>query len=356
MSSVLNLVAVGALGQMLSPAAEHLVDNEKIKITKVLDSSKSTPLKQARRLAWLNYGAEVVASIDLLFDSSIDGVIICAGKNNSDSELIKSIVKYIKQRSSSAFILHFSTVSQRFVNRANIFCNQQGVEYVNWPLTGGPSGAKSASMLVLASGNHLLYQKTLPLLQSIGRPHYFDDKIETAVVVKLVSHSLVFASLLGYASAIQLYSGFSGCNTNDLASVFDFVNQGAGGSRQWNLAFKLGLAGDQWDVGFMLEHAVVDALYTVDLLLEQNMAKINILPILLTATSLALLINEYGTNWATQKLTHLLQKTDNVKLDDWLEKTIDVKDISGSVGRIINTLPKEIQEQIKLKIDLNDFQ
>jgi 3-hydroxyisobutyrate dehydrogenase-like beta-hydroxyacid dehydrogenase len=347
----LKLAAIGALGHMLSPAARHLTaaDPTPAHVCTVLDRGTPGRLKETRREAWKKHGATCVDSIKaLLAPDDLDGLIICAGKNGDDIPLIEGALPILSQK--GAFLLHCSTISPRCVQHTHALCAAHKVEYVNWPLTGGPKGAETAQMLILASGNPKLYERLLPLLNCLGQPKYFGDQLEQAAQIKLVGHTLVFSNLLGLCTATTCYTHL---NQGPLISpeateFFDFLNQGAGGSRQWEVALRPGLAADQWDTGFMVNHALIDALYTAQMLIDLKVSLFNLLPILLTASSLALLVKTWGDRWGTHQLVQLFQQLDTDQLNVWLEDTIDFKDPEHSLLNILATLPQALQETCRL--------
>ena len=110
----------------------------------------------------------------LVGDGDYDGVVICAGKNGDDCDIFRSLVPHMQRnKKGQPFILHLSTVSAGFAQAAYDFLSAGGIDYVNYPLTGGPLGAENANMLILASGDESIYARLEPMLQTIGNPRYF---------------------------------------------------------------------------------------------------------------------------------------------------------------------------------------
>ncbi|MBM93538.1 MAG: hypothetical protein CMF51_02155 [Legionellales bacterium] len=345
----LKLAAIGALGHMLSPAALHLSQAQPCpaQVVTVLDRGRQHPIKAERRAQWVAQGARCVDTVDdLLEPSALDGLVICAGKNGDDLPLIQHALKCLPQGS---FILHCSTISPRCALKAYDLCTQADIEYVNWPLTGGPKGAQSQTMLILASGQPELYKRLQPLLVCLGQPHYFGDAPDKAAQIKLMNHTLVFSNLMGWCTATTCYPKIFNQPLSDSIDFFDHLNQGAGGSKQWELAIRSGLADQRWSTGFMVNHAVIDALYTTQLLIDLNCAMFQVWPVLMTASALALLIEHYGIDWGTHQLVQLFQTLPPQTLNAWFEHTLSAQTFPSCLNHILDTLPTELQ----LSCDLN---
>lgn len=348
----LKLIAIGGLGNMLGPSAQHLAASNTATYIRVLDRGAAGKQKDAFRADWKKHGAQLVSTLpDLLGDGDFDGIVICAGKNGDDHQIFRELISKLgKQR--SYFILHLSTVSSDFVCATQAYCAAHGVQYVNYPLTGGAKGALTANMLVLCSGDEKLYDKVEPMLQCIGKPKYFGERIDLAAGVKLIGHVLVFHGLLGVSLAVSLQKELFGFPTLDKSQVefFDFLNQGAGGIKQWDFAVRPGVLDDNWSQGFLIKHAVVDVIYTVQLLRQQNLPNLLTLALLEISLLFAYILQNYTQpDLTTQTVTHLLANTPKEELDHFLKAHLSF-DIDECVRNCVSALPEEIQKTLMLEV------
>lgn len=355
MSESLKLVAVGGLGLMLSPAAEHLTAAGCAQVLRVHDRGAVDERRDQCRLAWQAHGAELVDNYPALIgNGQIDGVVICAGKNGDDAAMLQEIVSLLAKQAQQPFILHLSTLSARFVRAAAAFCQPHGVAYANYPLTGGPSGARAATMLVLASGDQALYQRLLPMLETLGRPRYFGNKVDTGAAVKLMGHCMVFNGLNGISSAAALYQQ---CLDKPLVGdeateFFDFLNQGAGGTRQWEVALRNGVHDNQWEQGFMIKHAATDAIYAAELAIEQQLPLPALLALLNTALALGYMAKQYpDSDLATHSLVKGFLSEHSAGLDAHIRQHLQLDDMPQSLLNCIAALPADYQQAVGLVPD-----
>jgi 3-hydroxyisobutyrate dehydrogenase-like beta-hydroxyacid dehydrogenase len=292
-------------------------------------------------------------------DGDYDGVVICAGKNGDDCNIFRSLVPLMQQnKKGRPFILHLSTVSAGFARAAFDFLGAEGIDYLNYPLTGGPLGAENANMLILASGDDSLYARLEPMLQTIGNPRYFSTSVTAGAEVKLIGQLMVFNGLVGICSAAALKSECFGEELSGPAQAdfFDFLNGGAGGTRQWDVAISKGIRDNIWDQGFMIHHAVVDAIYAAKLCRERGLPAMAIIPMASIALTFAYLLSKYdGSPLATHAIVREMIQENASGLDEFLNQNLSYIDVDASINSCIAVLPRKVRDSVMLDIDQDSF-
>jgi 3-hydroxyisobutyrate dehydrogenase len=358
---MLKLAYVGGLGLMAGPASIHLTPQETAQVLRVHD--RGTPGKQrdSFRAAWREHGAELVPDFDrLVGPGEIDGVVVCAGKNGDDLPLIAQLARLLQARCQSRpFILHLSTVSPAFALNASSFCQNSQVDYANYPLTGGPlgamlGGADAKGMLILASGPEALYQRLLPMLRKLGHPRYFGASDSAGAVTKLIGQHLVFNGLNGVTAAAALHSAFFNegkLGGDEQADYLSFLNGGAGGTRQWDVALKKGVAEGVWDAGFNIRHAVVDAIYAAQLAIDNGLPRFAIQSIINTAFAFSFVLERYPQqSLATHAIAREMLGSSAVELDRFMEDNAAFAANPGdSLAACIDSLPEQVRESVVLE-------
>lgn len=349
----LKLIAIGGLGKMLGPTAKHLLESSEAQFVRVQDRGKTDVYRDACREDWKAQGASLVPTLeDLVGDGDFDGIVICAGKNGEDYDIFRQLIPLLKKHSTKKyFILHMSTVSCDFVTATHAFCQKHNIDYVNYPVTGGALGAQTAKMLILASGNKALYARLEPMLKKIGVPKYFGEEVTLGTCVKLIGHVLVFSGLLGYSSAVLLQKNIFGFEKLDPAQVdfFDFLNNGSGGSRQWDVALRQAVLQNNWEHGFLLLHAAVDIIYTIDLMLSKQLASTLTLPLCELSLLFSYLMHnaDYST-LGTHAVLHLLACEPKEKIDHFIYTHLDHE---HSMEKCIAALPEHVRTILMLKVN-----
>lgn len=359
----LKLVGVGMLGLMMSPSAQHLTASGAAQFLRIHDRGTHSDRHDQARTAWHTHGALSVETLeDMISPMDMDGIVICVGKNGDDLPIIRNIVTMIQAgaqpEQKKPFILHCSTVSTDFVHAAHQFCAQHDTPYANYPLTGGPSGARAATMLILAGGEKALFNELTPLLEAIGRPRYLGEQVSAGAAVKLMGHCMVFNGLHGLCSAAALHHECMGLPlySTETTEFFDFLNQGAGGTRQWEVSLRAGTTENQWEQGFMIKHAVIDALYAAQLAHQRQLSLAVTLPLINTALCLGFMLHAMpDRDWATHGLVKALIAEHSTRLDQFIKDKLDLNNISATLQQAIAALPETIQHSVRLYMSHSDF-
>ena len=280
-------------------------------------------------------------------------------KNGDDCDIFRSIVPLINAHDSKPFVLHLSTVSAGFARAAHAVLKSNGMDYVNYPLTGGPLGAETANMLILASGSRDVYSRLEPMLHIIGNPKFFGTSVTAGAEVKLIGQLMVFNGLVGICSAAALKSecfkeALSGA---DQAEFFDFLNGGAGGTRQWDVALSKGVREDTWNQGFMIQHAVVDAIYAADLCRSRGLPALATLPMAAIALAFAYVLTKYrDTPLSTHAIVREMISDTAADLDSFINDRLHYNDIGKSIQNAIDVLPDQVKASVLLDITEDNFQ
>jgi 3-hydroxyisobutyrate dehydrogenase-like beta-hydroxyacid dehydrogenase len=364
---MLRLAYVGGLGLMAGPAGTHLKPGGPAKVLRVHDRGTPGQQKDAFRASWKAHGAELVSTFDALIgDGQLDGVVVCCGKNGDDVRIIAELARLMHERcDSQPFIMHMSTVSAGFTIAAHAFCTQMGVGYVNYPLTGGPLGAQLGGghpngMLILASGDQELYTRLEPTLKVLGRPKYYGESVSAGAETKLIGQHLVFNGCTGICTGAALYAE---CFANGVmggpqqAEYFDFLNGGAGGTRQWDVALSKGVKDDDWSTGFSVQHAVVDAIYAAKLAQEKGLPRLSIQPMINITLAFSFLLQRYpGRPMATHAIAREMLASAARELDTFMnDHGAFAPDVNACLANCIASLPPAVQQTVLLDVSVDDF-
>ena len=354
----MKIIAIGALGTMLGPSASHLNNNnQKGLVKRILLRSTTGGARPQHLKDWKNHGANPVNTIaELSNQGDWDTALICAGKNGDDAQLIRQLLADLND-DKPRHIIHFSTVSTRFTLLAAEFCHHFGVSYVNYPLTGGDKGAKTGKMLILCSGPEVIYQQYQPILKTIGLPQYFGEAIDASCKIKLTGHIMVFNGFSGISTAALLDITGRSQDREKTVELLDVLNTGSGGTQQWPLSLRQGLADDIWQQGFAIKHALPDLLYTYEYLSKSGLGRSSLIPIVnMALTLLYVLLHADGWKLCHHAITKtLLDKTHAKACDGWIDQHLDTHNLDNSIDFILTQLPSSMVQSICLDIQESHF-
>jgi 2-hydroxy-3-oxopropionate reductase len=129
-----------------------------------------------------------------------------------------------------ALVIDHSTISpQKTVEFAKRL-NEQGVAYLDAPVSGGSEGAKNGTLSIMIGGEAIDVERAMPILQAYGKTVTHVGPQGAGQMVKLVNQILVVVNQLAASEALL----FAQAGGLDLAKTIDAVKGGAAGS--WMLA------------------------------------------------------------------------------------------------------------------------
>ncbi len=364
---MLRLAYVGGLGLMAGPAGTHLKADGPARVLRVHDRGTPGAQRDTFRTNWRAHGAALVPTFDAVIgDGQLDGVVVCCGKNGDDVGIIAELAQLLHARCTTPpFLLHMSTVSAGFTTAAQAFCHTLGIGYVNYPLTGGPLGAQLGGghpngMLILASGDVGLYARLEPTLKVLGRPKYFGASVSAGAETKLIGQHLVFNGCTGICTGAALYAecfADGAMGGPQQAEYFDFLNGGAGGTRQWDVALSKGVKEDDWGTGFNIRHAVVDAIYAAKLAQEKGLPRFSIQPMLNITLAFTFVLRKYPTvSTATHAIARELIASAARELDAFMgEHGVYAPTVDACLANGIAALPAAVQQTVLLNVSVANF-
>ncbi len=349
---------IGGLGLMASPMARHWKKGGPVQVLRAHDRGNPGERRERARAEWKAHGAALTPSLDEMAGADVDGIFVCAGKNGDDLAIIARLARQLAEKRKDAFICHLSTVSCGFARAAQEYCAGLGVQYGNYPLTGGPSGAEKATMLILASGERKLFDRLEPALTCLGTPRYFGEEVAAGAAVKFIGHLMVFGGLIGITSALAVQAEcFEGGKLGGgQAAFFDFLNGGAGGTRQWDVIASAGIRNNVWDAPFQLRYAAVDAVYVAELCMQRKVSALVVESVFNTLLAFAYVLNHVDESFATHAIVREMVASRAAEFDAFLLKHAAPRgDLQGGLKNCIDSLPPAVRKTVALDINVEDF-
>lgn len=120
------------------------------------------------------------------------------------------------------------------------------------PVSGGDQGAKAGTLSIMAGGDEDVYEILLPLLETMGTPHYM-GKAGSGQHTKACNQIGVAGAVAAMSEAIH-YARINGLDEEKMLTV---IAQGAAGSWQMSNTAPRVLQGD-FTPGFYIKHFIKD--------------------------------------------------------------------------------------------------
>jgi 3-hydroxyisobutyrate dehydrogenase len=184
-----------------------------------LNRAAAEPLL-AEGATWVDTPGEAASGTDAIL-MSLPGPKEFEAVTLGDDGLIHKV-------STGQAIFDLTTNSPNVVRRVAEVFAEKGVQLLDAPVSGGPSGARSGKMAVWVGGNKEAYEKFLPVIRSISDQPRHIGPTGSGSIAKLVHN------LSGYLLYVSLAETFTmGVKAGlDVESLWEAVRQGATGRRR----------------------------------------------------------------------------------------------------------------------------
>ena len=163
--------------------------------------------------------------------------------------------------------IDLSTTGQKTAVEVAGPLNRRGIAVLDAPVSGGVKGAQTGSLTVIISGDHDTYVRVKPILDIIGRNHfYIGDRAGQAQVMKLANNMLSAAAMV-ITSEVVLLGMKAGLDPEKMLSV---INVSSGRSSASLDKFPQYILNGRYDYGFKTSLMYKDVLLCMEMADELN--------------------------------------------------------------------------------------
>lgn len=127
---------------------------------------------------------------------------------------------------SGSVLIEMSTIAPSAAVRFAVRLQERSIDYLDAPVSGGESGAKSGRLSIMAGGSTEVFHRCLPLLQVLGTTIVHTGPVGSGLRTKLVNQIVGALNLLGAAEGVRVAQA-AGLN---IARTLEAVGSGAAGS------------------------------------------------------------------------------------------------------------------------------
>ena len=152
---------------------------------------------------------------DLVLDSDL--IFLCL----TDTEAVQSVFNDIQPHlSSGQVIVDFSSIDPIVTQSFSFTVEKLGAHWVDSPVSGGVSGAKSGSLAIMAGGDEVIVDELRPLLKCLSSRVTYMGGSGSGQYTKICNQMIVSCNALVIAEAVALAEK-SGVNSQRLAEAFE---------------------------------------------------------------------------------------------------------------------------------------
>ena len=187
-----------------------------------------------------------------------DLVALCVGNDDDVRGVVGDIVPVLAK---GAVIVDHTTTSAKIAKSMALLAAQNGVAFLDAPVSGGQAGAVNAALTIMIGGDLAAYEKAVPVISAYAKAVRRMGEAGSGQLAKMVNQICIAGVVQGLAEAVH-FAKNAGLDTDEVLAA---ISQGAAQSWQmdnrWTTMaqgkFEFGFAVD-WmrkDLGLVLDEA-----------------------------------------------------------------------------------------------------
>lgn len=188
-----------------------------------------------------------------------DFIMICVGNDNDLTDVVSGPEGVLAGARSGAVIVDHTTASAEVARRLAGLAGEQGVGFLDAPVSGGQVGAEHGQLTVMVGGEEAVFDLARPVINSYARMVKLMGPVGNGQLTKMVNQICIAGLVQGLAEALH----FAQCAGLDGEAAMAVISKGAAQSWQLENRHKTMLAGE-FDFGFAVDWMRKDLAIVLD--------------------------------------------------------------------------------------------
>ena len=177
-----------------------------------------------------------------------DLVLVCVGNDDDVRQVTIGEQGALAGMSTGSILVDHTTASADLAVTLDATCREQGVDFIDAPVSGGQQGAENGTLTIMCGGTEPTYARAEPVLAHYARAVTLMGPVGSGQLTKMVDQICIAGLVQGLAEGLH----FAEQAGLDQQRVIDVVAKGAAGSWQMENRHKTMIA-DQYEHGFAVD-------------------------------------------------------------------------------------------------------
>ncbi|EED35954.1 3-hydroxyisobutyrate dehydrogenase [Luminiphilus syltensis NOR5-1B] len=239
-SSGTSSAAFIGLGVMGAPMAGHLQNGGVA--TRVFNRTADKARRWSERHGGSTAGTPEAAVV------GADFIFLCVGNDDDVRSVMYGEHGVLAGAKSGATVIDHTTASAELARELANACAQQGVEFMDAPVSGGEAGAVNGQLTVMCGGDTAVYERTEPVMAHYAKSMRLMGAAGAGQLTKMVNQICIAGVLQGLSEGLH----FAEAAGLDIEQVVAAISQGAAQSWQMDNRHRTMAAG-KFDFGFAVD-------------------------------------------------------------------------------------------------------
>ncbi|RUO31692.1 oxidoreductase [Aliidiomarina sedimenti] len=198
--------------------------------------------------AWCDEYAGRAASTPAIAAEDADVVMLCVGNDNDVRSVVYGDDGVLAGMREGAVLIDHTTASAELARELGAACQEQGLEFLDAPVSGGEAGAVNAKLTMMVGGDEKVLSKVQAMLEVMAHHVGLQGPVGSGQLAKMVNQVCIAGVLAGLSEGLA-FGKKAGLDPEALVAA---ISKGSAGSWQmenrshtmWNGEYDFGFAVD----------------------------------------------------------------------------------------------------------------
>jgi 3-hydroxyisobutyrate dehydrogenase/2-hydroxy-3-oxopropionate reductase len=202
----------------------------------------------AKSQAWMKEFGHASAATPREAAASADIVFMCVGNDEDLRSVVLGPDGALAGMKKGSILVDHTTASANVARELHALAAQQGVAFIDAPVSGGQGGAQNGLLTVMCGGEQAAFERVQPVAMAFSRSFALMGAPGAGQLTKMVNQICIAGLVQGLSEGIA-FGMRAGLN---MEQVLDVIGKGAAQSWQMDNRGKT-MAADKFDFGFAVD-------------------------------------------------------------------------------------------------------
>ncbi len=213
----------------------------------------------AKADAWVAEYGGLSAATPRAAASGADIAFLCVGNDEDVRQVVFGDNGILAGMREGGIVVDHTTASATVAREIHSRAAEQGVGFLDAPVSGGQAGAENGQLTVMVGGDQDVFDRASPIIDAYARAVTLIGPVGSGQLAKMVNQICITGIVQGLAEGLH----FAGCAGLDPAVVIESISKGAAQSWQMENRWETMVAGE-FDFGFAVDWMRKDLGLTLD--------------------------------------------------------------------------------------------
>jgi len=225
------------LGVMGYPMAGHLVSSGHS--VKVWNRTVSKTADWAKE-----YQGRACDTIESAVENS-DFAMVCVGDDKDVYDVVNPALKAMEK---GTILVDHTTASAKCARECSTIAQENGIGFVDAPISGGEAGAVNGQLTVMCGGEAADFDRAVPVIQSYSKAVKLMGPSGAGQLTKMVNQICIAGILQGLSEGVN-FAQKAGLNVDEVVQAI-----GKGAAQSWQMDNRAStMARDEFEFGFAVD-------------------------------------------------------------------------------------------------------